>query len=53
LGADDDDLDDDVLAFRGIVEGIAGQTLEVALLQVRNAVDAVFAGWPETETETE
>ncbi len=51
LGADDDDLDDDVLAFRGVVEGIAGQTLDVALLQIRNAVDAIFAGWPETETE--
>lgn len=53
LGDDNDISNDDVLAFRGIVEGISGQILDVALLQIRNAVNAVFAGWPVTEEEPE
>jgi hypothetical protein len=50
LGADDD-LDDDVLVFRGIAEGVLGRDTDVVLLQTRNAMDAIFAGWPEAEAE--
>ena len=52
LGTDDGETDD-VLAFRGVVEGISGQILDVVLMQIRNSVDAVFAGWPVTEDAAE
>jgi hypothetical protein len=45
------DINDDVLVFRGIVEGVLGREIDVVLLQTRNAVDAIFAGWPEAEAE--
>lgn len=40
------DSDDDLLVFRGIAEGVFGQDPGFQLLQVRNAVYAVFQGWP-------
>jgi hypothetical protein len=48
---DSPDISDDVLAFRGIVEGALGRELDVVLLQTRNAVNGIFAGWPEAEAE--
>jgi hypothetical protein len=45
------DINDDVLVFRGIAEGVLSREIDVVLLQTRNAVDAIFAGWPEAETE--
>jgi hypothetical protein len=45
------DINDDVLVFRGITEGVLGREIDVVLLQTRNAVDAIFAGWPEAEAE--
>jgi hypothetical protein len=45
------DINDDVLVFRGIAEGVLGREIDVVLLQTRNAVDAIFAGWPEAVAE--
>jgi hypothetical protein len=38
-----------VLAFRGTAEGVLAGNQDVRLIQMRNAVDAVFAGWPSEE----
>jgi hypothetical protein len=40
------DTTDDILVFRGTVEGIMGQDTEIIKLQLRNSVDAIFKGWP-------
>ncbi len=45
------DISDDVVVYRGIAEGILGRDTDVVLLQTRNAVNAIFADWPETEAE--
>jgi hypothetical protein len=45
LGASDG-VGDDLLVFRGIAEGLLGSDKDVQLLQIRNAVDAIFEGWP-------
>ena len=42
---------DDVLAFRGIAEGVLAKDQDVRLMQMRNAVDAVFKGWPTEEED--
>ena len=46
---DSPDVKDDVLAFRGTAEGVLAQNQDVRLMQMRNAVDAVFKGWPSEE----
>ncbi len=42
---------DDVLAFRGVAEGVMAEDQAVVEIQLRNAVNAIFAGWPEPEDE--
>jgi hypothetical protein len=41
------DVDDDVLVYHGVAEGVLGEDPGVQLLQVRNAVYEIFKGWPE------
>ena len=48
-----DKLTDDELAFRGTVSGIMGQDIDVIQLQLRNAVDAIFKGWPKDTSDTD
>ena len=44
---DRDDPTDDLLVYRGVANGYLGRDSDIVQLQLRNAVHALFADWPE------
>lgn len=42
-----EDIEDDLLVYRGIARGMMAEDLEVIELEIRNAMLEIFAEWPE------